>query len=388
MLKICSDVLIQLREGHWICSNPRTRTHVLIEFSGGEFFNVGKSPLSEEQWSGIFKNLSGRDLTFEDFGDFGLHHDHTGLKIPGDISCGDWLSGDELLKLFMSRFMLIDENEEEYFEYFKPHESILDRSHMGTFHQKVGQFLTLKKRLGKDRWKWWHDQKYSEDGLSLKESPYSFIQESFFDHYFNEGNLGGLKVLDFGCGNGYYSRKLSELGANVWGLDTSKDLIEMARKNHGNVAEFHYSETAEDGLRWLKEKSDSFDFIMMQDVLLLLINPEDGQDMGVDELLRSLKGALKKGGRLSAMEPNSTFWLASRFGDSRKPYAVVTEYQEQMFHVSPPLTKIMDVMGAAGFALSELHHPKDARTQSLPNPGQAYHNDFCIWDFMVFIPKD
>ena len=43
------------------------------------------------------------------------------------------------------------------------------------------------------------------------------------------GDVSGLDVLDAGCGTGYLSRKLSERGARVTGVDFSERMIEIAR---------------------------------------------------------------------------------------------------------------------------------------------------------------
>src|ERR1051326_5295582 len=43
------------------------------------------------------------------------------------------------------------------------------------------------------------------------------------------GQVSGLTVLDAGCGEGYLSRILVKLGANVTGIDISAPLIEIAR---------------------------------------------------------------------------------------------------------------------------------------------------------------
>ena len=40
----------------------------------------------------------------------------------------------------------------------------------------------------------------------------------------------GIRVLDIGCGQGYFTRKFAEAGAEVIGADISKQLIELAQK--------------------------------------------------------------------------------------------------------------------------------------------------------------
>lgn len=44
------------------------------------------------------------------------------------------------------------------------------------------------------------------------------------------GNVEGLRVLDLACGDGFYSRKLAEMGARVVAVDISAEMIRLARE--------------------------------------------------------------------------------------------------------------------------------------------------------------
>src|SRR5689334_17964362 len=46
------------------------------------------------------------------------------------------------------------------------------------------------------------------------------------------GDVGGLKVLDAGCGTGYLSNHLHDRGAVVTGVDISGRMIAIARRLH------------------------------------------------------------------------------------------------------------------------------------------------------------
>ncbi|MBZ5590749.1 MAG: methyltransferase domain-containing protein [Acidobacteriia bacterium] len=58
------------------------------------------------------------------------------------------------------------------------------------------------------------------------------------------GDVGGLRVLDAGCGNGYLSKQLSDRGALVTGIDISERMIAIARAQYPNV-EFRVDSCAE-----------------------------------------------------------------------------------------------------------------------------------------------
>lgn len=301
------------------------------------------------------------------------------------------------------RWLVLDQNAETYQQYFGPLKSILDRDHIGTFHERVGQYLTVKKRLRDERWRWWHDQKFAADGLSVRPGPYKFMQEAFINKYFEGKDLKGKTILDFACGNGFYSAKLAGWGAAVTGIDTSAELIDIARANHGKNAEFLCITSIEEELEWFEKHAGTFDALFMQDILLLLLNPESGKRSSeIDKLLKAFHTVLKKGGCIYMMEPNPSFWLAGRYGDEERPYAIVTEYRSQLFNVMPTLPVVVAAMAMAGFGLTEYEHPTfeadakaiasaDASCEiSQPSnisqqaANKKYADNFPIWDFMRF----
>jgi len=104
------------------------------------------------------------------------------------------------------------------------------------------------------------------------------------------------------------------------------------------------------------------------------------------EVFRAFHRLLKPNGKLCAMEPNASFWLASRYGHPEKPYAVVSEYFTQNFHVAPVLSIVIGFMAEAGFALAGFQHPRPAdEVEKVPDV--AYQREFPIWDFFEFVPR-
>lgn len=57
------------------------------------------------------------------------------------------------------------------------------------------------------------------------------------------GDVGGQRVLDAGCGNGYFSRMLARRGANVTGIERASALFQFA---------VHAEETEPLGIRYLQ----------------------------------------------------------------------------------------------------------------------------------------
>ncbi len=96
----------------------------------------------------------------------------------------------------------------------------------------------------------------------------------------------GEKVLDLGCGPGFFSVTFAKLGAKVIGADVSKAMIDVAREN--SPAEIHYYISPSDKLDFID--AGVIDKIA---VILALQNIER-----FNETLSECSRVLKPGGRL------------------------------------------------------------------------------------------
>lgn len=361
----------------WVASNPRLRSHV--ELSPAALSALAPAGHRDPaEWATRFADAAGRDRTLRGMGSAGLVADHSGLA----PASGAWVTGADLVNLLQLRGVLIASAAAVQTR-LKPLTGPLDRDSLGTFHQRVGQHVLLEKRI-REPWRAWQDQKFARDGRSLLDTPYRQIQETFFDAYFASQSVAGKRVLDFGCGNGYYTAKFATLGVRVTGMDSSGELLAMARENFGGLPGLDFVQASDPAsvLRYLADPAQGpFDMIYLQDTLLLLLQPESGASSApVGELLRAFRNALAERGTLRAMEPNAVFWLAGRYGDADAPYALVTEYRHPVFNVAPTMDCLLGAMSAAGFALRDLEHPSSTR------PDDAYSREFPIWDFMTFVP--
>lgn len=65
------------------------------------------------------------------------------------------------------------------------------------------------------------------------------------------GNLTGQRVLDVGCGDGAYSIRAAQLGANVTGLDISPMMLDAARRR---------AEAAGVSLKWREGRAEALPF--------------------------------------------------------------------------------------------------------------------------------
>jgi len=379
--RACIDALLHHADGAWVLSNPRTRCHIELDRVAIAAFTDHATGAPAELWQDALANAQGRDRTAST-GENGLWGDPTGLA-----ACdGAMVSGDALFALLRRHLFVLRDGSDEYERFLAPQTSPLDDAHLGTFHQRVGQ--TLLRHRVRERWRWWHDQKFVDDGTAIHSAPYKLVQETFFDRYFAEAGIAGERILDFACGNGYFAAKLAGLGASVVGIDTSEPLIASACRNYGSLAEFVHAADPDASLDWLADQeADSFDRIYMSDILLLLLSPEDGKPEpdGIALLLGALARVLRVGGQLHMMEPNGTTWLAGRYGgEAGRSYVIVPEYRRPVFNVAPTLDRAMGLLGAAGFVLAEYRHPEISGDEGGDPALSAHANEYPLWDFLTF----
>ncbi len=103
----------------------------------------------------------------------------------------------------------------------------------------------------------------------------------YFERFVDDWS--GLNILDVGCGGGFMSEAMAELGANVYGVDPSQRAIEAAcvhaaERGHDIHYEVGHAES-------LKHSDQTFDIVVCVDVLEHI----NDVDKAVQEMARVLK---------------------------------------------------------------------------------------------------
>jgi SAM-dependent methyltransferase len=106
------------------------------------------------------------------------------------------------------------------------------------------------------------------------------------------GDVDGRRVLDFGCGNGRISSWLARQGAIVHGLDTSPEMVELARKA---VPGARFDVVDADTL---PVDNSSYDLVVSVGVLLYLA-PDQRR---LTQIVRELERAMTPEGGLVVLE--------------------------------------------------------------------------------------
>lgn len=383
---LCRDVIAHRDSEGVVLTNVFTRTHVECNAAGLAFIGSCLVPRSAGELRALIKGHQG-NVRFRDRTCFsnlhGLLADPSNLarQASGDevgAWCGD--SGG-VFSLLEKRFILISDLA-QYLERFSRKRNIFDDRHLGNFHQQLGYELRVKRRLDPDQW--WLEQKFTDDLTGLRENLYRWIQLHFWDSFFTESFLRGKRVLDVGCGPGFYSRFLARRGARVLGLDPASLFIEKAiEQNAQEKLEVEYR-LGEVGSGAVLEDlpAESFDLVILQDTLLFYFVPYDERgpnDRG--KVLGELKRVLKEDGSLFVIEPHGVFWLSPWLGEPKRPFTVMTEYARKGFGVTPSLGQMAEAFREAGFLIRRLMElgPSEQETQQGDPRGVGFATEFPLW---------
>lgn len=117
----------------------------------------------------------------------------------------------------------------------------------------------------------------------------------------NQTPPSGIRVIELGCGPGFYSRKLAERFPNiaVTGVDRSERQLSWARERSSSIQNCSFERV---NVLSLPAADESFDALIASRIFTVL--PE--QDRAVAEMFR----ILKRGGRCFVAEPRHAFWAS------------------------------------------------------------------------------
>jgi arsenite methyltransferase len=160
----------------------------------------------------------------------------------------------------------------------------------------------------------------------------------------NTGPPAGSRLVELGCGPGFYSRKLARVfpEIEVLGLDRSRQQLEYAREKAAatglNNCRFKRGDVLD-----VSCPGASFDYLIASRLFTVLAEPE----RAVAEMFRVLKG----GGRCFIAEPRFKFWasiplfimrvvasVSAQANGCREPSAVTVfsaERFERLFRTAP-----------------------------------------------------
>lgn len=171
-----------------------------------------------------------------------------------------------------------------------------------------------------------------------------------------------LKILDAGCGEGYLSRALAKMGHNVFGIDSSVQLIRAAKEMENKeplgikyfVGDFRKTDFP----------SNFFDAILSHQSIHEIPNPE--------KAIKEFYRILKKGGKIACLflhpcfdflpedlkKEHFAFWYFKKLKIEKGKYLVGGIYsQAPYFYLHLPLSDWIKLFRKEGFVITELDEP-------------------------------
>jgi SAM-dependent methyltransferase len=314
----------------------------------------------------------------------GLYADPTGfIRDTATWPEPDHINAPEMLDRMRKHAIVVDD-EGAYKARLSAKTSVLDSEHFGNFHQALGQELIVNRRESPD--KWWLNQKFQPDFRAVRPNLYGAVQESSLDRYFKKRFHEGHRVVDLGCGTGFYTAMIARTGASTLGVDPNAEFIAIAEEIAVPFgAEIDIQPIGHPGAMD-SIPDDSADFVFMSDALLFYFVPVDPRDTSdVRVLLSDVRRILKPGGKFVSLEPNHAFWLKPWLGEVDHPYTVVTEHNDRWFGVGPTYRELFNTLEESEFALSHIEElTPDIAFESVDPRAFHFATEFPLWQLSEF----
>lgn len=170
-------------------------------------------------------------------------------------------------------------------------------------------------------------------------------------------HLNGEKVLDLGCGYGYYTAYFDRIGACATGVDGAEAMIRIAKEKYPD-SEFSAADLSEP----LPFDDGAFDIVFCNQVLM------DIED--TDLVLHEVSRVLKEGGVFYFSIVHPAFYCGDWLKDDNgynyakymsryiTPYIRQNHFWGETAHFHRPLSYYLNAAADAGFMLVHTEEPK------------------------------
>lgn len=204
------------------------------------------------------------------------------------------------------------------------------------------------------------------------------------------GSVQGKKVLDAGCGEGYLSRMLSNLGAAVVGVDYSKKMLEIAENRTPNDMKIRYEHGNLEELSFLDDRF--FDLIVSN----MVIQDLSEYDKAINEMYRLLNDGgyfifsilhpcfiTPGSGWVKSEDGEKLYWKVDNyFYEGAYEQAFPIEQEEKIVFFHRTITSYVDTIIKSGFRIERMVEPKPSNEILEKYP--SFIEDFRCSDFLVF----
>lgn len=130
-------------------------------------------------------------------------------------------------------------------------------------NSRAGHFATMAD---------WFRMKFYDDLSDIRaevRAYYKHCVHHFVCGFFSEEKISGKKILDFGCGPGFYSGIFAQRGATVTGIEKNSFLIEKALEHKGRLGLTNIDFIRADFLEYSSQMAPGeFDYVVAIDTLV------------------------------------------------------------------------------------------------------------------------
>ena len=146
------------------------------------------------------------------------------------------------------------------------------------------------------------------------------------------GNLEGKKVVDFGCGEGWFTKKLANQGAEVWAFDISDEAVKKTIAMVENLNLQHRVHVDQMPAESLSYDSDSFDYVVGTAIL---------HHTDFNASIKEIHRVLKKEGKAYFMEPLGHNFLLNWYR-KKTPYSRSPDEKPLLFKDFKKIKKLFN----------------------------------------------
>ncbi|MNW33907.1 Malonyl-[acyl-carrier protein] O-methyltransferase [compost metagenome] len=207
------------------------------------------------------------------------------------------------------------------------------------------------------------------------------------------GPLGGKKVLDAGCGEGYLSRKMVKAGASVEAVDYSIEMLRLAKERTSSALGITYHHGNLEKLEMFGDQS--FDLIVSNMVI---------QDLAqYEQAIAEMQRLLVPGGRFifSILHPcfqtpqsgwvkdetgKKLYWKVDQyFNEGPLEQAIPYDQEEKFLYFHRTLGSYVQTIIEAGLLLEGMIEPKPSAEMLEKYP--HFHEDLNVTHFLIFTTR-